>query len=206
MVIYLSFQNYYMTLKICSFYQVLLSYIFGIIDTYFHPFSESILKDVSTNPIHNLIILVLFIFNPLFIIRAFQENRQLIAYTFPTWDNPTVSFLGIFVLSIGGFTVSGRAQLAKYVSGILRIENDHKLITTGIFRYIRHPVYAGGLLGVIGLYLLFRSILLLTSISLIYFFVIRYRLLFEEQLLLQEFGDHYKNYMKRTKRLIPFIS
>ncbi|UCH03139.1 MAG: isoprenylcysteine carboxylmethyltransferase family protein [Candidatus Bathyarchaeota archaeon] len=135
-----------------------------------------------------------------------KRARQLIAYTFPTWDNPVVSLLGIFVLSIGGIvTVSGRAQLAKYGSGILRIKNDHKLITTGVFRYIRHPIYAGGFLGVIGLYLSFRSILILTSISLIHFFVIRYRLLFEEQLLLQEFGDHYKNYMKRTKRLIPFI-
>jgi len=185
---------------------ILLSYIFGVIDTYFRPFSESMLKDASTNPIHNIIILALFIFNPLLIIWAFQEYSRFIVYTFPIWDNPIVSLMGILILSIGGFiTVSGRAQLSKYGSGVLRIEKGHKLITIGIFRYIRHPIYAGGLFSTVGLYLSFHSILLLTCVSLLYFIVIRHRLLFEEQLLVGEFGEKYKNYMKKTKRLIPFL-
>lgn len=185
---------------------VLLSYIFGIIDTYFRPFSESMLKDASTSPVQNIIILTLFVFNPLLIIWAFQENRRFIAYTFPIWDHPVLSILGILILSIGGFvTVLGRAQLLNFGSGVLRIKKYHKLITTGIFRYIRHPVYAGGLFSVIGLYVSFRSIILLTCVSILYFLVIRHRLLFEEQLLIGEFNEEYKNYMKRTKRLIPFL-
>lgn len=185
---------------------VLLSYIFGIIDVYFRPFSESIRDDVSTNPVHNIIILALFILNPLLIIGAFQENRRFIAYSFPVWDNAVVFLLGILIFSIGGFvTVLGRAQLSKYGSGVLRIEKDHRVITTGIFRYIRHPIYAGGLLGVVGFYLSFRTILLLTVVSTLYFIVIRHRLLFEERLLVREFGEEYKNYMKSTKRLIPFL-
>jgi len=117
-----------------------------------------------------------------------------------------VSILGILILTIGGLvTVTGRAQLSKYGSGVLQIEEDHKLMTTGIFGHIRHPVYAGRLIGVVGIYLAFRSIIMLILISIIYFMVIRHRMLFEEQLLIGEFGEEYKNYMKETKRLIPFL-
>jgi protein-S-isoprenylcysteine O-methyltransferase Ste14 len=163
-------------------------------------------KDVSTNPVYNIIILALFIFNPMLIIAAFKENRQFIASAFSIWDNPIISLFGVIILIIGGFvTVFGRAQLSKYGSGVLRIKNDHRLITTGIFSYIRHPVYTGGLMGIIGIYLSFRSIIMLFVVSTLYFFVIRHRLLFEEQLLLKKFGEEYRNYMKRTKRLFPFL-
>jgi len=58
---------------------ILLSYVIGIVDTYFRPFSESIQKDVTTNPLYNMILLALFVFNPLLVILAFQENRLLVA-------------------------------------------------------------------------------------------------------------------------------
>lgn len=185
---------------------ILISYITGIMDTYFRPFSESMRKDVSTNPIYNMFMLALFVLHPLLMIFAFQENRLLVADYLPFWDNMLVSFLGISILTIGGLvTVTGRAQLSKYGSGVLRIEEDHILITTGILGHIRHPVYAGGLLGVVGIYLAFRSIIMLIMVSILYFVVIRHRLLFEEQLLIREFGEEYENYMERTKRLIPFL-
>ena len=192
--------------NVLSLTAILLSYIFGIVDTYFRPFSKSILNDVSTNPVYNIIILALFIFNPMLIIAAFNENRQFIASAFSIWDNPIISMLGIIILTIGGsVTVLGRARLLEYGSGVLSIENDHKLITTGILSYIRHPVYAGELMGIIGIYLSFRSIIMLFVVSTLYFIVIRHRLLFEEQLLLKKFGEKYSDYMKRTKRLFPFL-
>ena len=82
---------------------VLLSYVVGILDTYFRPFSETLLKDASTNPLYNIIILILFILNPILLIGAFQENRRLIGSAFPVWDNHIISLLGLLILSIGGF-------------------------------------------------------------------------------------------------------
>lgn len=185
---------------------ILLSYIIGIMDTYFRPFSESMRKDASTNPIYNIIMLALFVVHPLLIISAFLENRLLVANHLPFWDNMLVSLIGISILIIGGLvTVTGRAQLSRYGSGVLQIEEDHVLMTTGIFRHIRHPVYAGGLVGVVGIYLALRSVILLILVSTLYFMVTRHRLIFEEQLLISEFGEEYKKYMKRTKRLIPFL-
>ena len=175
-------------------------------DTYFRPYSESMRKDLSTNPIYNTIILALFLFNPLLLILAFKENRLLVTDYFPFWDNLFVFFLGILILGVGGIVmITGRAQLSKYGSGVLQIEEDHKLITTGIFGHIRHPVYAGSLMGIIGIYLAFRSLIMLIIVSILYFLVIRHRMLFEEQLLIREFGEKYENYMKRTKRLILFL-
>lgn len=185
---------------------ILITYMMGLIDTYFRPFSESIRGDLKTNPVYNFIILGLFILNPLLVILAFHENRLLIAGGLPFWDNPIVSYFGLLILIVGGaISVTGRAQLAKFGSGVLHIEEDHRLIKTGVFGYIRHPVYAGGILGVVGSYLAFRSVVMLVLVSTLYFIVIRHRVLFEEEMLVEEFGDEYREYMKRTKRFIPFL-
>lgn len=185
---------------------VLITYLVGVVDTYFRPFSESIRGDLRTNPAYNAILLLLFVFNPLLVILAFNENRLLVAGSLPFWDNPLVAYAGLLLLIVGGaVTLVGRAQLARFGSGVLHIEEDHRLITTGVFRHIRHPIYAGGVLGVVGFYMAFRSAVMLTLVSLLYFIVIRHRLIFEEEMLIEEFGDEYREYMKRTKRLFPYL-
>ncbi|MFX0152699.1 MAG: methyltransferase family protein, partial [Candidatus Hodarchaeota archaeon] len=124
----------------------------------------------------------------------------------PFWDTFIFSILGIILLILGGlFLITGRYQLKQFGSGVLHIEEDHKMITSGIFQYIRHPIYAGSLLGIFGFYLAFRSIIILIAVSVIYFLIFRHRLTFEEELLIKEFGDQYKEYMQRTKRLIPYL-
>jgi protein-S-isoprenylcysteine O-methyltransferase Ste14 len=140
------------------------------------------------------------------VILAFHENRLLIAGSLPLWDKPVVSYLRLLLLIIGSaISVTGRAQLARFGSGVLHIEDDHRLITTGVFGYIRNPVYAGGILGLVGIYMAFRSVIMFILVSLLYFIVIRHRLLFEEEMLVEEFGDEYLEYMERTKRLIPYL-
>jgi len=57
----------------------------------------------------------------------------------------------------------------------------------------------------VGSYLAFRSVVMLVLVSTLDFIVIRHRVLFEEEMLVEEFGDEYREYMKRTKRLIPFL-
>ena len=185
---------------------VILCYVVSAADTYFRPFSENIRDDWSTNPVYNLIILGLFLLNPLLVIGAFVENQRIISTSFPWWDTPTVSVIGIALLIIGGvFSVMGRAQLTRFGSGVLHIDEGHQLVTSGIYGVIRHPIYSGGLVGVIGLYMAFRSIRMMVGVALLYFLVVRHRLIFEEEMLIEEFGDQYREYMKKTKRLFPYI-
>ena len=47
--------------------------------------------------------------------------------------------------------------------------------------------------------------IMLIVVSVLYFVVLRHRLLFEEKLLIEEFGEEYRDYMKKTKRLIPYL-
>ncbi|MHA2364944.1 MAG: methyltransferase family protein [Candidatus Hodarchaeales archaeon] len=187
-------------------FALLLSYLLGIIDTLIRPFSESIQKDATTNPLYSVILVIMFLFNPLFIVLSFYESKHLTSDYVPFWDNLIVSVFGILILLIGGFIlIIGRYQLKQFGTGILNIEENHQLITTGIFNYIRHPIYAGGLLGIFGFYFAYRSLLVLLVVSIIYFAIFRHRLLFEEKLLIEEFKEQYIEYMKQTKRLIPFL-
>ena len=178
---------------------ILISYVAGILDTYFRPFSESIRGDLETNPVYNLLMLGLFLLNPLFVVTAFREGPA-VARLLPLWGSPLVSLAGIALLAVGGaVTVAGRAQLAGYGSGVLHIEEGQRLVTSSVYGVIRHPIYGGGLIGVVGLYAAFRSLLTLVAVTALYFVVIRHRLLFEERMLVDEFGDEYREYMKKQE-------
>jgi len=184
---------------------VIVSYAVGVLDTYYRPFSESIKGDLETNPVYNLVLLGLFLLNPLFVVAAFREG-PIVAQLLPLWGNPLVSVAGIALLVAGGaVTVAGRAQLAGYGSGVLHVDEGQRLVTSGVYGVIRHPIYSGGLIGVVGFYIAFRSLVVLVAVKALYFAVIRHRLLFEERMMVEEFGDEYRGYMKRTKRLIPLI-
>ncbi len=78
------------------------------------------------------------------------------------------------------------------------------VVTTGAFRYIRHPLYLGSLLFYLGLAVSTASLLslaLLVGIFLFYNFIAGY----EEQLLEAKFGESYKSYKRRTGKWVPRI-
>jgi protein-S-isoprenylcysteine O-methyltransferase Ste14 len=89
--------------------------------------------------------------------------------------------------------------------GTITIEDQHQLVTKGLYARIRHPIYLGGLVGSLGAGLAFRSVLV-TGLSLLIFFrVFRHRMDAEEKLLENQFGNDYVLYKQRTKRLIPGV-
>ncbi|NVM05139.1 MAG: isoprenylcysteine carboxylmethyltransferase family protein [Candidatus Helarchaeota archaeon] len=154
----------------------------------------------------SIIILILFLVSPIIHIIDYYENLYIISKHFPFWDNLVISYIGISLYILGGIVaIVSRIQLGKFGSGSLVIEEDHKLITKGIYQKIRHPMYSGALIGIIGSGLVFRTIFMLVSCFILYFFVFRQRIIVEERLLKGEFGEEYLSYMKKTKRLIPFI-
>jgi protein-S-isoprenylcysteine O-methyltransferase Ste14 len=95
--------------------------------------------------------------------------------------------------------------LGKMWSVSLQLKQGHKLITTGIYRHLRHPMYSafwlmalaqalllpnllGGLAGLVGFGLLFAL-----------------RIGPEERMMEEAFGEEYRAYRKRTWRVIPFL-
>lgn len=82
---------------------------------------------------------------------------------------------------------------------------NHKLVTEGPYRRIRHPLYLGTMLGWIAIAMVFNSwgamlIFLAAGVPAMF-----YRIRLEEEFMLKHFGDEYREYMQRTKKIIPGI-
>ncbi len=115
------------------------------------------------------------------------------------------SIVGLALLVIGlTNNVVAQVTLWRFYSSTLVIREDHQLITHGVYRFTRHPIYLGVITASIGMSLYASSLYgLLTMLVLIPVFLNRIRM--EERLLTEEFGDAYRTYRKATKKLIPFI-
>jgi len=115
------------------------------------------------------------------------------------------SIVGL-ALAVIGFTILLIAQitLRRSYSSTLVIREDHQLVTHGIYRFTRHPIYLGNIIFCIGVPVFTSSLYgLLILSALIPIFLNRIRM--EERLLTEEFGDAYRTYKEETSKLIPFI-
>ena len=113
----------------------------------------------------------------------------------------------IIVILLGtGLIVAiiARRTLARNWSGAVALKEDHELITTGLYRYVRHPIYTGMLLMILG-----TALSLATLGACIGFLIILVGVLLklkqEEALLTKHFAQDYLSYKERTRTLIPFI-
>jgi protein-S-isoprenylcysteine O-methyltransferase Ste14 len=122
-----------------------------------------------------------------------------------TLDGDAVRYLGLALLSIGCvLRVGPMFVLGRRFTWPLASQEVHRLVTTGFYRYIRHPSYLGALLGMAGWVLVFRSGIGLVPFALLILLFLPI-LGAEEALLLSEFGETYEDYRRRTWRLIPFV-
>jgi len=94
-------------------------------------------------------------------------------------------------------------ELGRNWSATLEVREGHVLVTTGIYRSLRHPMYAGYWLWMISQALLLANWVAglagLVAFGLHYFLRIGH----EEQMLRERFGDAYADYAARTNRIIP---
>ncbi len=107
----------------------------------------------------------------------------------------------------GILLLSSRIQIERFGSLKVVLEDDHKLITDGLYHYIRNPMYLGFLTFFFGFLFLFSfgGFISIPIVLIPLFLTFQQRIRIEEKLLISLFGDEYIPYIKRTKRLIPFI-
>jgi protein-S-isoprenylcysteine O-methyltransferase Ste14 len=121
-------------------------------------------------------------------------------YQLPTW----AGWIGaaIFTLSLWVLWRS-HADLGRQWSVKVEIQEEHKLVTDGIFKHIRHPMYAAHILWGIAQPLLLwnwiAGLSMLVTLLPLYF----YRVPKEEMMMVDKFGDEYRHYMDRTGRVFP---
>ena len=136
---------------------------------------------------------------------------------------PALIFIFSHTLDFASFTLSDHIRLSGCIlmmlnilfffwihytlgrnwSPILEIFKDQSLITTGPYKFIRHPMYTSIFIHVFALLPVTANwavgLVAILSFSIIYPF----RVKSEEQMMIEQFGDRYKEYMKQTGRLLP---
>ena len=132
-------------------------------------------------------------------------------YMYTTWLNFAdywipfpIGVLGVIIFTIGLWLLwRSHADLAKNFSPSLFIRQEHTLVTNGVYKHIRHPMYLSFWCWAIGQSLLipnwFAGPLGIIAFSLIYLTRVKQ----EEKQLIEHFGDKYREYQKTTGAIFP---
>jgi len=120
-------------------------------------------------------------------------------------DTLVVNVAGILITLCGaGFAIWARIHLGKNWSGQPAIRVDQKIVRTGPYSIVRHPIYTGLLIGIAGTAIATGSVTALCILVIIFVvFVLKSRI--EEKFLREEFGEEYERYRREVKGLIPFV-
>jgi protein-S-isoprenylcysteine O-methyltransferase Ste14 len=120
--------------------------------------------------------------------------------------NASITITGIAFIVLG-LVIRWTAilTLKKYFTVDVNIADDHRLVTRGIYRFIRHPAYTGSVLSFLGMGLVFSSWVIVIVVFVPILLAFLYRIRVEEKVLQDHFGDVYVQYCTSTKRLIPWV-
>ena len=100
------------------------------------------------------------------------------------------------------FAVWGRMHLGKYWSGRITLKENHRVIQTGPYAWVRHPIHSGLILALFGTAITLGTISAFAGFAFMLRSLVR-KLKIEETWLRYQFGAEYEAYQNRVKALIP---
>ena len=134
------------------------------------------------------------------LVYVFTSRLDFANYYLPDW----VGWLGaIIILDAAWLLFLSHRDLGRHWTVTVGLREGHNLITNGIYKYIRHPMYAAHMVWAIG------QIMILHNWIAGYSFIVTmlpfyfYRTRKEEEMLIEEFGDEYREYRQKTGALFP---
>jgi protein-S-isoprenylcysteine O-methyltransferase Ste14 len=111
---------------------------------------------------------------------------------------------GALLVGLGvGLAIFARAYLGRNWGTPMSRKRDPELVTGGPYAFVRHPIYSGIILAMLGTMIGLSVIWVLALIVVVPYFIYSARR--EEEFMCQQFGEAYRAYMRRTKMLVPFI-
>jgi len=110
----------------------------------------------------------------------------------------------LFCIAGAVIAIWSRYLLGRNWSLSVQRKSEHELIQKGIYKTIRHPIYFGLLLFIIGNGIIVGDYRAIIAVIVV-FISLWFKLIKEERLLIEIFGDQYLNYKLKTKALIPFV-
>jgi protein-S-isoprenylcysteine O-methyltransferase Ste14 len=120
-------------------------------------------------------------------------------------DSAVIAYAGL-ALTIAGaaFAIWARVLLGRNWSASVTIKEDHQIMRRGPYSIVRHPIYSGGLLAMLGTSLAFGELGCLAGTGLVFItWWMKSRL--EETFLEKQWGAEYAQYKREVKALIPFV-
>ena len=143
-----------------------------------------------------LIIIIVFLLLQLPDVKTFFYHDFIASYA--------IKIVGLIFFIVGlALAVWARIYLGRNWGVPMSLREKHELITTGPYAWVRHPIYSGFLLAMLGSGLADSFIWLVIFIYLCIYFI--YSAKVEEKMMAEIFPDQYPEYKKRTKMLIPFV-
>jgi protein-S-isoprenylcysteine O-methyltransferase Ste14 len=120
--------------------------------------------------------------------------------------HPAPALIGtaVFALSLVLFHRSHR-DLGRFWSVTLEIRDTHELVTTGVYRHVRHPMYSAFFLWAVAQALLLPNWIAGLAGLVGFGTLFAFRIGHEERMMEERFGDAYRAYAAHTRRIIPRI-
>lgn len=143
----------------------------------------------------------LLVFHSLFtaFLMPYMDARDL--WVLPGGD--VTRWVGFVVLTLGvALRLGPMLELGRRFVSVVAIQEGHTLHTTGFYAAVRHPSYLGILLMDLGFAGVFRSVVALALMPVV-FWMFKRRMDVEEAFMVEQFGAGYRDYMGRTKRILP---
>jgi protein-S-isoprenylcysteine O-methyltransferase Ste14 len=122
-----------------------------------------------------------------------------------TWHRHGLFYMGLGLLVAGiGLRAYATRTLGRSFTLEVMTRPEQVVVDSGPYRWIRHPAYSGSLLTVLGILICATNWLSLACLAPV-LVGYGYRIAIEESALALDMGQPYRRYMRRTKRLIPFL-
>lgn len=138
-----------------------------------------------------------YIIMPIYFVTSWVDFAHIATPIWLRWTGMIITFIGISLFSWTHQT------LGLNWTAALALSEKHKLVTSGPYRFVRHPMYTSFF--IIGIGFLFLSANWLIGVSYLGTLLLMYtaRVSAEEKMMMERFGDSYRQYMKTTGRLLP---
>ena len=151
------------------------------------------------------LVIALSIAAGIFVARSISLRRGVVGlFDFPESDWIPAVAVGLFA---AGLVVRWWAivTLGRFFTVDVVVEKDHEVVQRGPFRWVRHPSYTGVLLAFLGWAMTLWNWVAMAVVLVPIFIAFLRRMKVEEDALSRALGERYVEYMKRTKRLVPFV-
>jgi protein-S-isoprenylcysteine O-methyltransferase Ste14 len=139
-----------------------------------------------------------------FYVPAVRRTLRLVQAHVHAADGTLMAAIGTLLVCLGiALAISARVYLGRNWGTPMSRKENPELVTGGPYGFVRHPIYGGIILAMLGTMIGLTVVWLLPLILFVPYFIYCARR--EQEFMCQQFGETYRAYMRRTKMLVPFV-